>query len=583
MFEWLDCDVPAPWLADPQFAIERDNREVAKAPRPITSIGVTVPDPTDERFYGADKTPLPAWVTSFREHQWKAALEIVNAFNDGADVVWLNAPTGAGKTLIGEMVRRLMEAESFYVCSTKSLQDQFVRDFDYSRVLKGRGNYPTLAMPYPDYTTADCTKTGGSEEATCFWCPEIHNCPYERAKAAAIQAPVGVLNTSYLLTEGNYVGKTSGRKLNIIDECDVLEAELMNFVQYEVSERRLKGLGLQAPKKGVRKKTILDWLVSELKPAVQMHLKHLPISEDVKVIRERQGLSSLLNDTERIIDDLSTEIEAGLTEDDHTSNWVRDNDAGPMVLKPVRVGHYGSMIWGLADKWLCMSATIISTEEMNTSLGVTDLGLKSATVDVPMMFPVENRPIMVAPVARMSFKDKDKSYPLMLTAVKKVLELHPDERILVHTVSYDLSKYLMSHLRNPRCITYTSSADKEYALARYRKTPGAVLLAASMDRGVDLKHDECRVVVVAKVPFPSLGDRQVGMRLRSVGGQEWYNVQTIRKLVQMTGRGVRSEDDWCVTYIFDSLFMEKVYKAAKQLLPKWWLDAVEVVRARNYA
>jgi Rad3-related DNA helicase len=89
--------------------------------------------------------------------------------------------------------------------------------------------------------------------------------------------------------------------------------------------------------------------------------------------------------------------------------------------------------------------------------------------------------------------------------------------------------------------------------------------------------------VVAKVPFPSLGDRQVGMRLRSVGGQEWYNVQTIRKLVQMTGRGVRSEDDWCVTYIFDSLFMEKVYKAAKQLLPKWWLDAVEVVRARNYA
>lgn len=575
--EWLDCDEVYPLLL---------SDEVEEGVDPLTPLSVfnsIVPAPNDIRFYETDPTPLPTWVTSFREHQWKAALEIVNAFESGADVVWLNAPTGAGKTLIGEMVRRLMGANGFYVCSTKSLQDQFARDFDYAKVLKGRSNYPTLAMPYPEYTAADCTKTGGSEEASCYWCPEIHNCPYEKAKHDALSARLGILNTSYLLAEGNYIGKTSGRKLNIIDECDTLEAELMGFVQYEVSEFRLKQLRLHAPKKGVRKKTILDWLTEELVPAIQNHLRHLPVSEDVKIIRERQGFTSLLGDTMRIIDDLTTEIEQGLVEDDHTSNWVRDNDAGPLVLKPVRVGHYGGMVWGLADKWLCMSATIVSSEEMNESLGLNHLGLKTVTVDVPMMFPVENRPIMVAPVARMSHKDKEAEYPKMLAGVKKVLEMHPDDRILVHTVSYDLAKYLMRYLRDPRCITYTSSFDKESALARYRKTERAVLLAASMDRGVDLKDDDCRVVVVAKVPFPSLGDRQVGMRLRGTGGQEWYNVQTIRKLVQMTGRGVRSESDWCITYIFDSLFLEKVYKSAKHLLPEWWRDAIQVVRAKDYA
>lgn len=572
--EWLDCDEVYPLLLTDGVASVGDTT--------LTLFPTEVPSPTDERFFLTDPTPFPTWVTEFRALQWKAALEVVNAFEGGADVVWLNAPTGTGKTLIGEMVRRMMGANGFYVCSTKSLQDQFARDFDYAKVLKGRSNYSTLAMPYPEYTAADCTKTGG-EEPSCYWCPEIHNCPYERAKHDALSARLGILNTSYLLAEGNYIGKTSGRKLNIIDECDVLESELMGFVQYEVSEFRLKQLRLHAPKKGVRKKTILEWLTDELSPAITQHLRHLPISEDVKVIRERAGFTSLLGDTLRIIDDLQTEIEAGLVEDDHTSNWVRDNDAGPLVLKPVRVGHYGSMVWGLADKWLCMSATIISTEEMNESLGINHLGLKTVTVDVPMMFPVENRPIMVAPVARMTYADKDKTYPVVLQAVRKVMDMHPDDRVLVHTVSYELSKYLMRTLRSPRCVTYTSSFDKEAALARYRKTPGSVLLAASMDRGVDLKDDDCRVVVVAKVPFPSLGDRQVGMRLRGTGGQEWYNVQTIRKLVQMTGRGVRSEDDWCITYIFDSLFLEKVYKSAKHLLPEWWRDAIQVVRAKDYA
>lgn len=596
--DWIDCDTPVVWVRDgARNVVDGDGVAsssvgVADPPpdsgpagylvREVSTLPVEIPLPTDERFYVSDPTPLPVWVTEFRDHQWKAAMEVINHFRNGVDVVFLDAPTGSGKTLIGELVRRLAGEDAWYVCNNKSLQDQFSRDFDYAKILKGRSNYPTLSMPFPEYTTSDCTKTGGEDDASCYWCPEVYNCPYEKAKGEALGAALGILNTSYLLTEGNHIGKVKGRGLAVIDECDVLEAELMGFVQYEVSEARLKKLGITAPVKGVRKKTILDWLVNELRPAIANHLRHLPMSNELSVIRERQGYTSLLGDTDRIITDLTTEIEAGLIEDDHTSNWVRDNDAGPMVLKPVKVGHYGSMIWGLADKWLCMSATIISTDEMVESLGIRDLGLSYATVTVPMTFPVEHRPVMVAPVARMSYGEKDKAYPKMLTAIKKVMDMHPDDRILVHTVSYDLSKYLMRYLRSPRCMTYTSSFEKESVLARFRKTPSAVLLAASMDRGVDLKHDECRVVVVAKMPFPSLADRQVGMRLRSTGGQEWYNVQTIRKLVQMTGRGVRSADDYCTTYIFDSLFLEKVWKNAKRLIPEWWREAMHVVRARDY-
>jgi Rad3-related DNA helicase len=99
-----------------------------------------------------------------------------------------------------------------------------------------------------------------------------------------------------------------------------------------------------------------------------------------------------------------------------------------------------------------------------------------------------------------------------------------------------------------------------------------------LDRGVDLPDEQCRVVIIAKVPYPYLGDRQVNARLHSKGGQVWYNVQTVRSIVQMTGRGVRHEDDWCVSYIIDSQF-NNLWSRGRGLFPLWWKEAMEWKRA----
>lgn len=547
----------------------------------------------DERFQD-EIGPLPSWVQKLRVTQIKAVREVVEAFDSGSDIVWLDAPTGTGKTLIGELVRREMEARSWYVCSTKTLQDQFAMDFNYAKVLKGRSNYPTLDRPYPEFTAADCTKEGSGDEAMCYWCSEVAECPYEIAKKEALASRLGILNTSYFLTEANYVGNTGGkhaRDLVIVDEADTLESVLMGFVQYELSERRLSRLGLMAPKKGVRKKTILAWLSDELLPAVVLHLKSIQFGNDVQVIRERNGYMQLLEDTKRIIEDLGAEVEAiekaGIDDDVFVAeNWVRDNDAGPLVLKPVRVGHYGGRaLWKHGKKWLCMSASFISTQEMEDSLGVGEAGLKTSVVSVPMLFPVENREIHAVPIADMTNKKKDTEWPKMLRAIETVCSWYPELRVLVHTVSYAFTEYLLKNcgreLRE-RAVTYRSGADRDRALERYRRTPGGVLLAPSMDRGVDLKGDECRVIIVAKVPFPSLGDRQVSSRLRGQGGQAWYNVQTIRKLVQMTGRGVRGMDDWCNIYVFDAQFVRKIYGKSRGLLPGWWRDSVRIGQIKDY-
>ena len=518
---------------------------------------------------------LPPWLTGLHPHQWDAVEEVVEHYAAGAKVVFVDAPTGSGKTLIGEAVRRVLSrsghaTKALYVCSDRALQDQFLADYDYAKVLKGRANYPTQDGG-SQVDCSDCTKNAG--DADCMWCHNPGQCPYLVAKVGAIKSPLSVLNTAYLLAEANSAGVFSDRAFSILDECDVLEQVLMGYVEFRVGEKVLKKLKLQAPKKGSHYPTIITWIRDELRPKVMVLIGELSGTRtlwgaDVAKQREINGLKRLAGSIETI-------LKLGAEGD----NWVRDNDAGPLVLKPIKVDLYGDeVLWSHADKWLCMSATIISPDQMADSLGIEDGTWE--TVQVPMTFPVENRPIYQIPVASMTYKEKETAEPLMAQGVLDVVNMHPGDRVLVHAVSYHLAatitRFLKDNVNRP-VVTYTNAGEKEAALRRYRSTPGAIMVASSMDRGVDLKDDDCRVVIIAKIPYPSLKDPQVSKRMHMPGGEEWYAVQTVRSIVQMTGRGVRSKEDWAKTYMLDSQFGINVFKRNKMLFPKWWRDAVRFV------
>lgn len=520
----------------------------------------------DSPLWGSPR--LPEWLTEFRPHQIQAIGDIMEAYRDGAEVVWLDAPTGSGKTLIAEGVRRLLRLRALYICSSISLQTQFQRDYGYAKVLKGRTNYPTLQMPFPSVTCGDCTKDGrDGKDAKCLWCPNVRECPYERAKAEALAAPLAVVNTAYFLAEANYIGNLSNRPLVIVDECDILERELMGFVEFGITPRLLERMHIAPPKKGSHRTTIKDWLEGDFSEALRKLYVDTVRADpsDIRNIRDRQHIERLSAAVRRIAPEIATE------------QWVRDSDQGkPLTLKPVTVTAFGQEnLWRHGLKWLCMSATIISPDELGESLG---LERPAAVVRVPMTFPVENRTIYVAPVANMVASEKDSTYPRMASAIGSLLSRHPTERCLVHTVSYDLAGSLYGALRkntDRTILQYRSASERENTLARFLRTRGAVLLAPSFDRGIDLKGDDCRVCIVAKIPYPYLGDRQISDRTRLPGGQQWYSVQTIRSLVQMTGRGVRSEDDWCITYILDGQFGKNIWKKNRGLLPEWWKEALD--------
>lgn len=510
-----------------------------------------------DRWHHASN-PLPSWVREVRPHQLAAVDEVMDAFAGGASVVFLDAPTGSGKTLLGELVRRELNDPALYVCSSLTLQDQIAADFPYARVIKGRSNYPVAEPEYAHRTCADCTAPA------CAYCPSVKVCPYVVAKKAARDADLAVLNTTYALYEMNRgKGHFAGRELVIADECDLLESELMRYVELRLTRRLFAELDVEPPKPGAHYKTIQALLLDRFLPALNRELaKYMNVEATDATVERLQVLT-------RAHASVRSTVKA-LTD----GNWVRDsNDDGGLVMKPISVAKYGkSLLWSHGKRWLCMSATVISPDQMADDLG---LELPWEVVTVPMTFPVANRPIIASPVADMSRKGGIEDEDALIDALEAIRALHPDERILVHTVSYNLTKLVVAglKLRGVATFSYSNTRERAKALRDYRKSRAGMLCAPSLDRGVDFSGDECRVIVVCKVPFPYLGDPQVNGRLHSAGGERWYAAQTVRTLVQMTGRGVRSADDHATSYIIDRNFL-RVLREHKAMFPSWWRDAL---------
>lgn len=315
---------------------------------------------------------LPAHIVAVRENQQHATDEILQAFYSSS-VVMLDAPTGSGKTLIGEMVRQsLLDAKGqpgvrgLYLCSTLDLQTQFSRDFPDAAILRGRSNYKTMTEFPADLTAADCVKRktvrDNKVKMVCQWCDPVHACPYERAKAEAIRAVLACSNLTYFLYESNFVGNLAlNRGLIVIDEADLIEDALLNFVTVHVSPHQQEEYGLVPPEKKTVESAWVDW-AADAQGTVESLLARAD-GRNLRDIRKRKALERLLGDIKRLNNE-----DTGLA----SGNWVYTGyDRGAIEFKPVRVHELAQdFLWRHGPRFLLMSATTISFQAMAESLGI---------------------------------------------------------------------------------------------------------------------------------------------------------------------------------------------------------------------
>ena len=88
-----------------------------------------------------------------------------------------------------------------------------------------------------------------------------------------------------------------------------------------------------------------------------------------------------------------------------------------------------------------------------------------------------------------------------------------------------------------------------------------VRFSTKTDRGVDLKDDACRSIVIMKYPLPNT-ENVVLRTMRKLLGEDafWSYMKDIadRNLVQQCGRAVRHNDDWCEIYTLDGEVLQRL-------------------------
>jgi len=506
---------------------------------------------------------LPEKFSTFRNNQLEIAAKINASSKYG---YLLDAPTGIGKSLIAATVQKLMKKSVCYVCTTKQLQDQLIKDFPYAKTVKGRGNYRCLKYPklFPDISAEDCNHTEFNP------CSYHSDCPYIAAKAAARSAPIAVLNMAYFLSEANFVGAFSGYDLLIIDEFDTLEDQLMNYTELVITQRQLQRLEVPPPTHKTKFESWVEWADATLSITSRELAAMDAINdnqgawstEDIRMLRRKRDLDRLVSKLRFFVKEVD-------------KNWIWYPGDDRWSFKPVWVSKYSpGVLWKHAKKVLGMSATILDPRQVSANTGLFYEGRTYDYAQMSSPFPKENRPVYYEPCANVINKQMDIALPMLAKTVKGILDKHPDEKILVHTVSYKVRDYLINKLGSDRLITHAVK-DRAQKLQTFKSSPKPlVLLSPSMDRGVDLPDEECRVVVICKMPYPDLGDPQVNKRVHAgKDGDNWYAHKTVSTVVQMSGRGVRSEKDFAATYILDRQF-RRIYDDHRSMFPVWFKEAV---------
>lgn len=228
---------------------------------------------------------------------------------------------------------------------------------------------------------------------------------------------------------------------------------------------------------------------------------------------------------------------------------------------------------GLLDvtpKHVMLSATVGDKDNFDDNIGVKYLKNKeSEMVWLNSTFDFSKSPIYFLNRHKMSFREKDESLRNLKPIIYKTCEQMKGLKGMIQTGNYSIAKDIIDnapeHIKH-RFLYYNGSKEKSEVIITHQMSEDTILIGPTLNEGIDLPGDLCRFIIILKMPYPNLKDRLVDAKIKLF--PYWYNATTSNAIIQGIGRGNRSEDDWCKTYILDACFM-KLYTDTQSQYPDY--------------
>jgi len=572
----------------------------------------------EESFASVGYTP--------RAGQFNAVESILDLWFTGKTTVMLSAPTGTGKSVIGavaaEAAHRILNPDqghnaagaSFILTATNVLSEQYRDSFIGSRIdadiqtmfrsIKGSNNFDCLALSSQSdeiVTAESCAirmfeKTGIQDVVDEF----CGKCEFIKQRKMRDKARHLIANYAYYFIDRMYVQAMPTRTVTVWDEAHLLNDLFTDHNAIFFNETRLLQLA----------KEIGDHL----------HITDTTVFGNIKRIREDLAAGKITEDTfPKYLEHLAeiygivTEVAQGAAER-NISNYSRyitysklskkysnfsckiadfltygyesvfeykprDKAAGQpeheVTIKPLFVGDMFNSILLNSKFQLIMSATLSE----NYCRRTMKLGNEAAYLKLAPSFPTYNKPVVFFKPQNLSYNTL-KDVGVVDKLNKTVTEIVSHHTQLGHSgivlvPSFKLAEGIISNLSSSKTKIFYHERGQKLAdllkqFIQHERVKPSVLITPSGFEGLDLSGDLSRYVIMVKAPWLSLADKRSKVIMERY--PDIYSTTTLMKLVQGAGRGVRSPEDWAITYALDA-GIKRLW--AKNVNP--WFDEFETV------
>lgn len=524
------------------------------------------------------------------ESQSKILRRVHEAFKTHKFVV-VNAPTGAGKSFISKTLGNNASQPSdkfvdlittnkalkrshlggyahadecmdepafgaYALTITKALQDQYKQLFTDTAVMKGKSNYQCTVDDRFTVDIAPCLiKRELIETCQC-----ANACPYYNARNETLVAQFATLNYDMFFALPAHVKR---KQYIICDEASELEDQIVKLFSVSIDYKFLKRCGiiyLRFPNENhelVRGwASVLSSSIADKVDQIQKQLKD-KTAKAAYIASKKVELTQLRT----LGFSLNTMLDTWME-----SEYLYENTVDGVQFTPLKIDKLSHHLFDHAEKVVLMSATIIDPAKFCEVLGITDYEY----IEAESVFDPKNAPIYVKTTTKLNFSNLRANLPTLTRYIEQICAQHKGEKGLIHTHTNVVTEYLRSHMKGSRFLYREPGVRNEEILeAHYNTNEPTVLVSPSMSYGVDLKGDLARFQIIIKAPFLPLTEKRV--ERISKADFNWYMNRMLCSLIQSTGRGIRSPNDYCATYILDGAIAENVIKYRKRL-PKYFID-----------
>ena len=529
-----------------------------------------------------------------RPGQLELIYKAIEAFESGKKFVFIEAPVGSGKSAIGYTIGNYFQTY-YYITAQKMLQSQLSKDFGETGIwtnnnqpmieLKGRNAYPcnyyerklqdkTLSLAENqhledmvnlklDCARGECKKKGKSRFKFCEDEENgIHCCPYYIQRDKAVNSDAVLMNYhSFIFQTEIAKSLWSYKDLLTIDECHLSESVLMNYISLSFVDTPFN---LEFPKLETAEEYLIFFEDNGIPDTIISNIKEALTSGNEEDETYWKGIGLKYKEFKQTVS----------SGEDWVVKYENKKTYRSVTLKPLFVKNFANpILFSKAEHILMMSGTILDVKIVADCLGIKQDDYEYISID--STFPIENRLIHYKPSGSMSYKNKEKTMPIMIKDIEKICSKHEKDRGIIHSQSFELTSYVLNNstpeLRK-RLFFQKDYQDKEKMLAAHAESKNGIIIAPAIHEGVDMRDDLSRFQIILKVPYPAFKeDPQLEMRMKI--SQDYYNYLTALRICQAYGRSIRSETDYAETYILDEDF-KSFFARSKSLLPKWFKEAI---------